>query len=44
MVTKTLQSGLVQQLSLSMSAAAENLGPLVEGGGGGGEHDEVFLL
>ena len=27
-----------------MSAAAENLGPLVEAGGGGGEHDEEFLL
>ena len=27
-----------------MSAAAEDLGPLVEAGGGGGEHDEVFLL
>ena len=27
-----------------MSAAAEDLGPLVEAGGGGGEHDEVLLL
>ena len=41
---KTLASGFVQQLSFSVSAAAEDLGPLVEGGGGGGEHDEVFLL
>ena len=41
---KTLASGFVQQLSLSVPAAAEDLGPLVEGGGGGGEHDEVFLL
>ena len=41
---KTLASGFVQQLSLSVSAAAEDLGPLVEAGGGGGEHDEVFLL
>ena len=41
---KTLASSLVQQLSLSMSAAAEDLGPLVEAGGGGGKHDEVLLL
>ena len=27
-----------------MSTAAEDLGPLVEAGGGGGEHDEVLLL
>ena len=42
--TKKLASGLVQQLALAMSAAAEDFRPLVEGGGGGGEHDEVFLL
>ena len=41
---KTLASSFIQQLSLSVPAAAEDLGPLVEGGGGGGEHDEVFLL
>ena len=43
-VSKRLASGLVQQFSLPVSAAAENLGPLVEAGGGGGEHDEEFLL
>ena len=37
-------SGLVQQLPLSVSAAAEDLAPQVEGGGGGGEHDEKLLL
>ena len=45
--TKKLASGLVQQLALAMSAAAEDFRPLVEGGGGGGVHDEVrqfFLL
>ena len=37
-------SGLVQQLPLSVTAAAEDLAPQVEGGGGGGEHDEKLLL
>ena len=32
---KTLASGFVQQLSLSVPAAAEDLGPLVEAGSGG---------
>ena len=41
---KTLASGFVQQLSLSVPAAAEDLGPLVEAGSGGGKHDDVFLL
>ena len=27
-----------------MPAAAEDLRPLVEAGGGGGEHDHIFLL
>ena len=39
--TKKLASGLVQQLALAMSAAAEDFRPLVEGGGGGAVHDEV---
>ena len=37
-------SSLVQQLSLSVSAAAEDLAPQVEGGGGVGEHDEELFL
>ena len=37
-------SSFVQQLSLSVSAAAEDLAPQVEGGGGGGEHDEKLLF
>ena len=37
-------SGLVQQLPLSVTAAAEDLAPQVEGGGGGGEHDEKLLF
>ena len=37
-------SGLVQQLPLSVSAAAEDLAPQVEGGGGGGEDDEELYL
>ena len=41
---KNLASSVVQQLPLSVPAAAEDLRPLVEAGGGGGEHDHIFLL
>ena len=37
-------SSLVQQLSLSVSAGAEDLAPQVEGGGGVGEHDKELFL
>ena len=43
-ISKRLASGLVQQFSLPVSTAAEDLGPLVEAGGGRGEHDEELLL
>ena len=41
---KRLASGLVQQLSLPVSAAAVDLRPLVEAGSGRGEHDEELLF
>ena len=41
---KSVASGIVQQLPLTVPAAAEDLRPLVEAGGGGGEHDHIFLL
>ena len=35
---------MVHQLFLPVSAAAEDLRSLVEGGGAGGEHDQELLL
>ena len=42
--TQNIDSGLVQQLSLSVSATREDLAPEVEAGGGWGEHDQELLL
>ena len=41
---KILASGFVQQLALPVPAAAEDLRPAVEAGGGRGEHDQELLL
>ena len=41
---KNTDSGLVQQLSLSVPTAREDLAPQVQAGCGRGEHDQVLLL
>ena len=41
---KILASFFVQHLALPVPAAAEDLGPAFEAGGGGGEHDQELFL